>query len=1066
MIMKLFPELTPGSIMRTLLVLTILSLPAAVHAALSCEATPGDDGSVSTSGTPGALLYYQPTASVSAGSTSISLSSTAGLAAGDLVLVIQMQAAGLNSTNSDSYGDGTAGTPASGWLNNSDFTVGYYEYAAVASAGGGTLTLTSALTHSYTRSAASGTIGQKRYQVIRVPQYNNLTLIGNLTAPGWNGETGGVLPLDVAGTLNFNGFTINMQGRGFRGGRGRVLTGGAGGSNADFRSNATNNFHGSKGEGFAGMPRYMYSAAAGVVDTTIEGYPNGSYAMGAPANAGGGGTDGRPSNNDENSGGGGGGNGGAGGRGGNSWNSNLAVGGFGGAAFAAFAAPNRIVMGGGGGAATSNNGSTTPPHGGAGGGIVLIRTNAITGNGTINVNGDNGTTPSPANDGGGGGGAGGTAIVIANSQTGSLTINAIGGGGGNADPGGAAHGPGGGGGGGIVFTNPEISPTTNIAQGPSGYTVTPGNYFGASPSGGNVGNGVPDTDPDDIDGVSPGTDCAVNADLSITKVRSSSVLQAGSPATFELTVSNAGPDATTAPIVVTDVLASQFTYSSFSGTGWSCAESPAQTVTCTHNGPLSSGASLPTLSLNINVVTSPVSSSVSNTATVAFNNSGSGSTPNLDNNNANNSSTINETIYGVAISGNKRLYTYPTSASAGTAQRVVPGTNLTQTIGENSVMDLDLNPALAGNLTFSGNISVYLCLRREGSGNPNSSRSVTVSLRRADNNAVVAGPSGTQTFTGTGWTWYPFTITHTGPSTITSAQNLRLQVDNDSTGAGTRTVGITSNGGGGNCSGTPYVGGPSVSHAIINASTVINVSNVTIYNAASPGGSAVTATLPGTTVYVRSTITDPFGFADINNDTTLDILNAGYTLVSGPHNDTAILSSSGNTKVFEYAVTAPASIGNYIFRVRGNEGTEGTISHYNASGLTVINPPDLSVTKVANQSSASPSEDITYTVLVANNNVLGTGDAINVVAEDTLPNFTSFKIGSLVFTDGPSPYPPSTLTVGSIEFFDSNGSYAPVSGGGGAPAGYDGNVTGFRILFTGSMPQGGAFRLNYVLKVN
>lgn len=1050
--------------MLALLLLAMLSLPAAVHAALSCKASPGDDGSVSTSGIPGALLYYQPTASVSAGSTSISLSSTAGLSAGDLVLVIQMQSAGIDATNTNSYGDGVTGIPGSGWLNNSDFTAGYYEYAAVASAGGTTLTLSSPLIHSYARNAATSTIGQKRYQVIRVPQYNNLTLVGNLTAPAWNGETGGVLPLDVAGTLNLNGYTINMQGRGFRGGRGRILTGGTGGSNGDYRNNATNNFHGSKGEGIAGMPRYMYSAAAGVVDTTIEGYPNGSYAMGAPANAGGGGTDGRPSNNDENSGGGGGGNGGAGGRGGNSWNSNLAVGGFGGAAFAAFAAPNRIVMGGGGGAGTGNNGTTTPPHGGAGGGIILVRANAITGGGIVNVNGDNGSSPSPTNDAAGGGGAGGTAIIIANSLTGGLTINAIGGGGGNADPGGAAHGPGGGGGGGIVFSNPDISPTTNIAQGPSGYTVTPGNYFGASLSGGS-GNGVPNTDPDDIDGVSSGADCALKVDLSITKVRSSPLLQAGSPATFELTVSNAGPDTTSAPIVITDVLASQFTYSSFSGPGWSCTQSPAQTVTCTHNGALASGASLPVLSLNVTVASAPVSASVSNTATVAFNN-GPGYTPNIDTNSANNSSTINETIYGVATSGNKQLYTYPTSGTGGTVQRVVPTTNLNQTIPENTPMNLDLDPALASNLTFSGNISVYLCLRREGSGNPNNSRSVTVSLRRADNNAVVAGPSGTQTFTGTGWTWYPFTITHTGPSTITAAQNLRLQVDNDSTGGGTRTVGITSNGGGGNCSGSPYVGGPSISHAIINASTVINVSDVAIYNAASPAGSVITSALPGTTVYVRSTMTDPFGFADINNDTTLDILNTSYTLVSGPHNDTSILSGATNTKVFEYAVTAPASIGNYIFRVRGNEGTEGTVSHYNAAGLNVINPPDLSVTKVANQSSASPSEDITYTVLVSNNNVLGTGDAINVAAEDTLPNFTSFKIGSLVFTDGPSPYPASTLTVGSIEFFDSNGSYTPFSGGGGAPAGYDANVTGFRILFTGSMPQGSAFRLNYVLKIN
>ena len=94
-------------------------------------------------------------------------------------------------------------------------------------------------------------------------------------------------------------------------------------------------FHGSKGEGIAGTPRWLWNAAtSAVVDTGVEGYPNGSMARGAPGNAGGGSTDGHPSANDENSGGGGGGNGGAGGIGGNTWNSNIARGGYGGVVFA------------------------------------------------------------------------------------------------------------------------------------------------------------------------------------------------------------------------------------------------------------------------------------------------------------------------------------------------------------------------------------------------------------------------------------------------------------------------------------------------------------------------------------------------------------------------------------------------------------------------------------------------------------------------------------------------------------------------------------------------------------
>jgi uncharacterized repeat protein (TIGR01451 family) len=987
------------------------------------------------------------------------------LAANDLILIIQMQAAAINSTNSTSYGDGIAGGLASGWLTDATFTAGYYEYAAVQSVSGGTITTKTPLIHAYTRSDYTGTLGQRRYQVIRVPQYNNLTLVGNITAPAWNGETGGVLPLDVANTLNFAGFTVDMQSKGFRGGGSRNLGGGSGGSNTDYRNLASNNFHAGKAEGFAGTPRHLRPLTGNaVIDNILEGYQNGSYGMGAPANAGGGGTDGNPNNNDQNSGGGGGGNGGAGGRGGNSWSSNLAVGGFGGASFSGSSAPNRIVLGGGGGGGTSNNANTTSPHGGTGGGIVLIRAGTIQGAGTINVNGGNGNTPVVDNDGGGGGGAGGSVILIANTQIGSITINAIGGNGGNAHIGGSSHGPGGGGGGGIVFTNNAISPIINIAQGASGYTVSTGTYYGASPSGGSVGNGIPNTNPDAIDGTGSGASCSPKADLAITKTRSSGLMQASGTAQFLIVINNAGPDATTSPIVVSDVLDSRFTYTGFSGTGWTCIEAPAQTITCTHNGPLAASASLPNLLININIATSSSSQSVSNTATVAFNNTGA--TNNIDSNLANNTSTINDTIYGLTINGNKLLYTYPTSASGGTVQRVVPTTNATQTIGENSIMQLDLSPSLASNLSFSNNIIVNLCLRREGG---NSTRNVDVSLRRADNNAQIAGTSTpTISFNNTNWGWYTFTITHTGPSTITSAQNLRLQIFNNSSGGGTRSLGITSNGGGGNCD-TSIV--PSISHAAIEASTVINVSNVAVYNAAYPSGSIVTSVPESSLVYIRSTITDPFGFADINNNTTVSVLNASNTVVSGPHNDTNIISETGNTKIFEYAVTLPNdwTLGPFTLRARGNEGTEGTIVHYGATTINLTKPPLLAITKISSQTTGSPGQDINYTVLVTNNNILATGDAKSVVIEDTLPPFTHFKIGSLAYTNGPSPYASTNLNIGTatIEYFDANGLHTPTSQAGGAPVGYDGTITRFKITFTNTntMPQGSGFKLDYSLQI-
>src|ERR1043166_5646791 len=112
--------------------------------------------------------------------------------------------------------------------------------------------------------------------------------------------------------------------------------------------------NGSKGEGIAGTPRYIYQHGAtigapasgnGPLNTGVEGYANGSFGRGAPGNAGGGSTDGTPDvDNGQNSGGGGGGNGGSGGSGGNSWNSNLPVGGQGGGSISPML--TRITMGG------------------------------------------------------------------------------------------------------------------------------------------------------------------------------------------------------------------------------------------------------------------------------------------------------------------------------------------------------------------------------------------------------------------------------------------------------------------------------------------------------------------------------------------------------------------------------------------------------------------------------------------------------------------------------------------------------------------------------------------------
>jgi uncharacterized repeat protein (TIGR01451 family) len=519
-------------------------------------ANPGKDGSPTLASNPN--TYYPGTASAAKGATSITigagtLGSTAAantISAGDLLLVIQMQGADINSANTDAYGDGVAGGGASGNLTT-NLQAGVYEYVVATNAtpidvtAGGTLTLAAPLANSY---ASSATTSPRRFQVVRIPQYANLTLSGNLIATPWNGSTGGIIALDVAGQTNLGSNIITASGRGFRGGGGRTQATAAG-SNNDYVATTTANAHAQKGEGTAGTPRYVNvpttpnnSSTNATIDTGIEGYPGGPSGRGAPGNAGGGGN-----NNVDNSGGGGGANGGTGGRGGNNFSTNLAIGGEPGTNFS-LVTSSRLVMGGGGGAGTTNNNSGTPANGpassgAAGGGIVMLRSGTITGTGSIFANGGN-ANATTVDDGGGGGGAGG-AILITASSTSTLTLSANGGTGGNTNPATTSgpHGPGGGGGGGVIFTTSGVTATASTNGGASGTTVaTDGSRtaFGAAAGLGGVTNtGISNS----IAGSTAGANCVADVATTITGPAS---ISAGQPTgNFTVTFSNVGSGSAT-----------------------------------------------------------------------------------------------------------------------------------------------------------------------------------------------------------------------------------------------------------------------------------------------------------------------------------------------------------------------------------------------------------------------------------------------------------------------------------------------------------------------------------------
>ncbi len=604
--------------------------------------------------------YYPGSSNVAAGATSITLGTATGsatpIASGDEVLIIQMQDAAISSNNDGTYGDGSTG---SGWTNLNN--AGIYEFATATSAvpvGGGTLSIAGAgpgggLLFGYNSAAASGTQGQRTFQVVRVPHFATATLGAGLTAAAWNGSTGGIFVLDTSGALTLNTQTINVDGLGFRGAAGLMLDGGvAGSSTNDYRQASPTTYpagpaftgvpvtgiDGSKGEGIAGTPMWL-EVANTPFSTGVDGYPNGGMGRGAPGNAGGGGTDANTAN-DQNSGGGGGANGGAGGFGGDAWDSNLSVGGLGGSPFPS--SSGRVTMGGGGGAGSRNNSNNNvagaastriaqASSGAAGGGIIIVRAGSITGTGTMSANGAN-AYDLTSNDAGGGGGAGGTVIVLSTGgAVGTLTANAAGGSGGDAwDDDAAAgppiadrHGPGGGGGGGVVLLSG--AGTVNIAAGTHGTTLPAPGQFQYGATDGQAGTSATNITYASTPGPHFSATCI---DVAVTKTAPATALL-GSTFSYSLGITNNGATAASA-VQLVDTLPAGVTFSSVTPAA-SCTQA-AGTVTCNF-ATLAAGASTP--AITINVVAAAVGT-VTNTANVTENEADY----NLVNNTASASTTI------------------------------------------------------------------------------------------------------------------------------------------------------------------------------------------------------------------------------------------------------------------------------------------------------------------------------------------------------------------------------------------------------------------------------------------
>lgn len=985
------------------LLLWVCALLAPAAQAQVCAA-PGKDAP----GTIGGVInrYHVGNGNRAVGNTTLTLGAASGaadaVAVGDVLLIIQMQAVTLNTSNDERYGDGVGTTnsrPGSSISQSNGYTAlnnaGAYQFLRVTAAAGNNITFTPALTSAYTQNAGSTT--RRTYQVIRVPQYPSITIDGAnpVTPLPWNGLVGGVVAMDVAGRLTFTGAGphVEASNRGFRGGVQGV-------NNSEFPSGTllyrgTDTVDGgSKGEGIGGTPQYVQTSVAGgynsgtrfsdgaptfVNNGAAGGYPNGDFLRGAPANAGGGG-------NSHNAAGGGGGNGGAGGNGGQTYNGDglLDTGGYGGsrAPQTGVLLATNIFMGGGGGSGSLNDGTSPRGAGGNGGGIIMVRAGSFSGPGILRADGQRGWDSNVSNDAGGGGGAGGSVLLIAGSGHGNVTVQARGGDGADSNLnntntsipsptgvqgnccGGEREGPGGGGGGGAVYANaaPGALDLAGGINGKSREDLFLGFSGNMQANPGGAGTSDVTFASSSTPGVLPGYECLPVLTVSKLTTTPARTVPPDTTAAYRIRVDNAATSGIAYGVSLGDTLPPPFTLSGTTAvvTYGAGASGPASPLTVTGTSTLVMGApGNPTTGFTLDSGAG---------LTLSFNVSLNAATSGTYNNPAAADYTDPTRLSGVAALAGTNVTASPASADA--IGNVAGGSNYAAGASTQEDVVIAGAPPVTAELALAktgpatadtgGPVQYVLTLSNAGPANLAGSTTVNDIVPAAIGSVtwvctVTSGSADCDTAgAGTGGAGSGNTVTLPRIQ-IASGAEIRIQIDGTALSAGTITNTATA-------TITPGFTDPSTANNTATATTVISVpvADLSITKTNDVG----TVTAGGVTAYQISVVNPGPSAAD--GTTVTDPAATGLTKLSVNCSSSggAICPGGLSTATFQAGVqipTLPAG-GSVTFELNA-QVTAGSGSVVNTAAISP--PPALNDANPANNSASD-----TDAVGVANTTVV------------------------------------------------------------------------------------------------
>ncbi|MBL4681331.1 MAG: DUF11 domain-containing protein [Pseudomonadales bacterium] len=207
----------------------------------------------------------------------------------------------------------------------------------------------------------------------------------------------------------------------------------------------------------------------------------------------------------------------------------------------------------------------------------------------------------------------------------------------------------------------------------------------------------------------------------------------------------------------------------------------------------------------------------------------------------------------------------------------------------------------------------------------------------------------------------------------------------------------------------------------LNAASPLTIEAIEVFdNDIDLGGVLINSASPGMTIWVRATVQDPFGSADITSAslTITDPLST-ITLPAASMSVPTIQPASGAQKYFQLSHVLSGELGDWNLSVVAQEGTEGSVSASDSvlfninNNLPTLTDSFKTVSNLTTGSNANTNEGNTlrYTIELIET---GGANATSVSVTDTIPANTTFVPGSLTIDSVVQADPGATINLSGL----------------------------------------------------